>query len=298
MVQKKRAPRTGAAVNRDAARAESSPKRQRLARNGSDPRRAGSGARGTQASDAPGAVYIEGWRAAEEALQTGFPIKRAILAENDRDQRAVQLAQHLGASGVPVVYAPRADLDALSNRGAHQGVILEAGSFPYVGIEDVIADAGTGAALVVLLDHVTDEGNVGAIARSAEVVGASGLVIANKRAAGVGAGTFKASAGAVMHLPIARVPNLPRAIDQLKEAGFWVVGATEHAEATCWDAPLDGRIALVMGSEGEGLSHLVQQRCDTLAKLPQRGSIESLNVAQATTVLCYEWMRRSWDAIK
>ena len=144
-----------------------------------------------------------------------------------------------------------------------------------------------------MLDHVTDQGNLGAIVRSAEVVGAAGVVIANARAAGVGMGAYKASAGAVLHIPIARVPNLTRAIEELKENGFWALAATEHAEQDVWHAPVEGRLALVMGSEGSGISQLVLRSCDNACRLPQRGKIESLNVAQATTVLCYEWLRRT-----
>lgn len=146
---------------------------------------------------------------------------------------------------------------------------------------------------MLVLDHVTDAGNFGAIVRSAEVVGAAGVVIANKRAAEVTVATYKTSAGAVMHLPIAQVPNIARALEDLKEAGFWACGASEHAEQVCWDAPLEGRVALVMGSEGEGISRLVLQTCDFLTKLPQRGETESLNVAQAATALSFEWMRRN-----
>lgn len=239
------------------------------------------------------ALYIEGRRAAAEALRTSFPVKRALIAEGQRDAGTSQYVDAFKAAGIPVDFVPRDTLEEISSHGAHQGIALEVGAFPYKAIEDVIAASGTGPALVVVLDHVTDEGNLGAIARSAEVVGAAGLVIANKRAAGVGVGTFKTSAGAVMHLPIAQVANLARAVDQLKEAGFWVVGATEHAEDIVWDAPLDGRIALVMGSEGEGISRLLLEKCDYLAKLPQRGATESLNVAQAATVFCYEWLRRN-----
>ena len=158
---------------------------------------------------------------------------------------------------------------------------------------DILDRAGDGPALVVVLDHVTDDGNFGAIVRSAEVVGAAGVIIANKRAAGVTVGSYKTSAGAVMHLPIAQVPNIARALDDLKAAGFWVGGASEHAEGSCWDAPFEGRVALVMGSEGDGISRLVLEKCDFLTKLPQRGMTESLNVAQATTALCFEWLRRN-----
>ena len=146
---------------------------------------------------------------------------------------------------------------------------------------------------MVVLDHVTDQGNFGAIARTAEVVGAAGIVIAKARSAGVGVGAYKTSAGAVLHLPIAQVPNLARAIEDLKAAGFWACAATEHATQDVWHAPMGGRLALVMGSEGSGISRLVEERCDFSCRLPQRGRVESLNVAQATAVLCYEWLRRA-----
>lgn len=149
------------------------------------------------------------------------------------------------------------------------------------------------ASLVVLLDHVVDEGNFGAIVRSAEVVGASCVIIANARCASVGVGAYKTSAGAVLHMPIVQVVNLARAIDELKGHGFWVIGASEHAQQTVWNAPFTGNVCLVMGSEENGISSLVQKKCDFICKLPQRGRIESLNVAQAATVMCYEWMRQN-----
>lgn len=251
----------------------------------------------TPRATAPGS-YIEGRRAAAEALRVGFPVKRALLAQGIENEPAIRdLLASLGTAGVPVKQVPRVRLDELSSHGAHQGIMLEVGSFPYADLSDVIERAGTGAALVLVLDHVTDAGNFGAIVRSAEVVGASGVVIPNKRAAEVTVATYKTSAGAVMHLPIARVPNIARAIDELKAAGFWVGGATEHAEDICWDAPFEGRIALVMGSEGDGISRLVLDTCDFTVKLPQLGRTESLNVAQATTALCFEWLRRNRDAL-
>lgn len=252
------------------------------------------------ASCRPAGEYIEGRRPAAEALRTGFPVKRALVAdaEGRRDAALAQLVDQLREANVPVEYVAAEQLDALSSHGAHQGIVLEVGAFPYVDLADVIAAAGVGPALVVVLDHVTDAGNFGAIVRSAEVVGAAGVVIANKRAAEVTVATYKTSAGAVMHLPIARVPNIARALEQLKAAGFWTVGASEHAEGSCWDAPLTGRIALVMGSEGDGISRLVLETCDDLTKLPQRGATESLNVAQAATALCYEWLRVNIAALE
>ncbi len=238
--------------------------------------------------------FIEGRRAAAEALRTGFPVKRALVADGQGSDAALtKLVEQIKAAGLPVKRVPREELDALSSHGAHQGVALEVGAFPYASMRDILDRAGEGPALVVVLDHVTDDGNFGAIVRTAEVVGASGVVIANKRAAGVTVGSYKTSAGAVMHLPIVQVPNIARALDDLKERGFWVGGASEHASEVCWDSPFEGKLALVMGSEGNGISRLVLEKCDFLTKLPQRGQTESLNVAQAATALCFEWARRN-----
>ena len=237
---------------------------------------------------------IEGRRAVEEALGAGVPLKSALvqIQSLDADPALERLAQRLGTAGVSVERVPRNRLDQLSSHGAHQGVIVRAKPFQYVELGDVIAAAGKGNALVLVLDHVTDEGNFGAIVRTAEVVGAAGVVIAKARSASVGVGAYKTSAGAVLHIPIAQVSNLARAIEELKAAGFWSCASTEHAKDDVWSAPLAGRVALVMGSEGEGISRLVLEKCDFACKLPQRGRVESLNVAQACTVMCYEWLRR------
>lgn len=237
---------------------------------------------------------IEGRRAVEEALGAGVPLKSALvqIQSLDADPALERLAQRLDAAGVSVERVPRNRLDQLSSHGAHQGVIVRAKPFQYAELGDVIAAAGKGNALVLVLDHVTDEGNFGAIVRTAEVVGAVGVVIAKARSASVGVGAYKTSAGAVLHIPIAQVSNLARAVEELKAAGFWACASTEHATDDVWSAPLVGRVALVMGSEGEGISRLVLEKCDFACKLPQRGRVESLNVAQACTVMCYEWLRR------
>ena len=243
------------------------------------------------------ADVIFGRRAVAEAIELGLPMKSAfVLSGPDADTTLSSLAQQLAAADVPIEQTTRARLDELSGRGAHQGIVVRVQPFEYASLGRIIRAAGEGDALVVVLDHVTDQGNLGAIVRSAEVVGAAGVVIANARAAGVGMGAYKASAGAVLHIPIARVPNLTRAIEELKENGFWALAATEHADEDVWHAPVEGRLALVMGSEGSGISQLVLRSCDNACRLPQRGKIESLNVAQATTVLCYEWLRRTMAA--
>ena len=148
--------------------------------------------------------------------------------------------------------------------------------------------AGTPIDKIFIARGETDK-TLGHIASTAR---AAGVVVAKARSASVGVGAYKTSAGAVMHIPIAQVPNLARAVEELQRAGFWACAATEHAEQDVWHAPMGGRLALVMGPEGEGISRLVAEKCDFACRLPQRGRVESLNVAQATTVLCYEWLRR------
>lgn len=264
------------------------PKAERAGKNNGKPNRAPR-RENTNKSD-----YIEGRRAVAEALELGIPVQRAlILKDSGADAAALaDLERELKAADIEVERVAKPILDSLSSHGAHQGVMLKVKPYKYAELADVIAAAGEGSALVIVLDHVTDEGNFGAICRTAEVVGAAGVVIAKARAASVGTAAYKTSAGAVMHLPIAQVSNLATALDELKTAGFWAGAATEHAEQNIWDAPLTGRVALVMGSEGSGISRLVGERCDFEFKLPQRGNIESLNVAQATTAIAYEWLRR------
>lgn len=249
-------------------------------------------------SNVEGRVLVEGRRAVDEALAAGVPVRRAHIALNkgSQDPKLARLAAAFEADGVEVDICSKAKLDAMSSHGAHQGVVVELADFPYADLEDVVAAAGTGDALVVVLDHVTDEGNFGAIVRSAEVAGASGVVIPKARAASVGVGAYKTSAGAVLHVPIAQVSNLATAVDRLKEAGFWAGAAIEHADTDVWEAPLAGRFCLVMGNEASGVSRLLLDRCDFSCRLPQRGQVESLNVAQAATVMAYEWMRRLWEA--
>ncbi|MDR1015624.1 MAG: RNA methyltransferase [Coriobacteriales bacterium] len=167
----------------------------------------------------------------------------------------------------------------------------------YATLHDLIALArGKEDALVVALDHITDVGNLGAVLRSAEVVGATGVLVPGKRAAPVNEAAFRASAGAVEHLKVAREANLVSALKRLKEEGFWIAGACERARQDIWHAPLEGRIVLVMGSEDTGLSRLVRETCDFEVRLPQRGLTQSLNVAQAFTAIAYEWLRRASGA--
>lgn len=240
-------------------------------------------------------AIIEGRNAVLEALRSGMPVSRVLVAEGLRPDSTLQeIERSAHERAVPIERVRRKTLDDLSERGAHQGVIARAGELRFTPLDSIVASArGESASLLIALDHITDPGNLGAIARSAEVVGAHGLVVPSRRSAAFSAGAYKAAAGALSWLPIAQVPNLVRALAACKDAGYWIVGASEHAEQTAWEAPLEGRIVLVLGAEDAGLTRLVRERCDLLVGLPVVGHVGSLNVAQAGTVLAYEWLRRN-----
>ena len=247
------------------------------------------------------ADYVEGKRPVIEAMRTDVPLKKILLADNAKREPMIEdILRKARQRDIPVINVPRAELDQKSARGSHQGVMAETRPFPYVGVGDIVgraqeqADAHDGRALVVVCDHITDAGNLGAIIRSAEAVGAAGLVIPNKRSARVEASTYKSSAGAVAHLPIAQTANIASTLDRFKEDGFWACAATEHAGNELWDVNLKGKIALVLGSEHEGVSRLVLEHCDMAGRLPMLGQVESLNVAQSATGAMYEWLRQNW----
>ncbi len=246
------------------------------------------------------ADYIEGKRPIIEALRTEVPLRCIFMADNaKRDPLIEDIMRKARRREVNVKMVPQAKLDEISVRGSHQGVIAQARRFEYLGVGDLIDAAATyadrhgGRALIVLLDHITDAGNLGAVIRSAESVGAVGIIIPNKRSAHVDASTYKSSAGAVAHLGIAQTSNIAQAIKRLQENGFWIAAASEHARDQVWDVNLKGKIGLVMGNEAEGVSRLVLEKCDLLGKLPMMGKVSSLNVAQASTAFMYEWLRQN-----
>lgn len=238
---------------------------------------------------------IEGRNAVVEALRAGQPVRRIVTAQGTKPDRVLdEIARRAREAGIPVETRSRRELDAMSERGAHQGVIAEAAPFEFAPLGDVLrATQDKRSSLVVALDGVTDPGNFGAIVRTAEVAGADAVLVPARRSAAITPGAYKAAAGAFAYMPIARETNLVRALQQLKDAGYWIAGASEDASEPVWSAPIEGRLVLVMGAEGEGLSRLVAETCDFLVSLPQAGRVSSLNVAQAAAVLIYEWVRRS-----
>lgn len=193
--------------------------------------------------------------------------------------------------GVPVRDVPREKIDRLARTRSPQGVIALATGFAYAPLASLLeADA---PALIVALDHVTDPQNVGAIARSAEAAGAHGLVIPDRRSAPVGPVVEKASAGALAHLPVAQVPNLARALTELKTHGLWIVALDAGGEGVIYDLPIASEpLCLVVGSESRGVSRLVRERADQLVRIPMSGRIESLNASAAAAVALFEIRRQ------
>ncbi len=247
------------------------------------------------------ADYIEGRRPILEAMRSGMPLKYILMADNvKRDSLVNDLLRKAKNLEVPVKQISKKKLDEISERGSHQGFIAESRPFEYVNGTYLLnaandyAEAHNGRALIVVCDHITDAGNLGAVARSAEAVGASGLVIPNKRAARVTPATYKSSAGAIAHIPVSQVANIASTLERFKEEGFWVAAASEHASEVVWKANLKGKIVLVLGNEAEGVSRLALDTSDFAVKLPMEGAVSSLNVAQAGTALMYEWLRQNF----
>ena len=235
--------------------------------------------------------WMTGFHAVEEALNAGRALDRIVIARGrhgDRIESVVQLAK---SRGVPVRFEDRAQIDRLSGTREHQGIAALAAAKPTVELEDLLADK-TDRGLLVLLDGVEDPHNLGAIVRTSLAAGAKGVIVPERRAAGLTDTVERASAGALAHLPVARVKNLVRAMEEMKEAGYWLVGLDERAEKSYTDVDLTGSIGIVLGREGEGLHELTRKRCDFLVSLPTIGPVRSLNVSVAAGVMLFEAVRQ------
>ena len=211
--------------------------------------------------------------------------------EGRRSQGAERVADAAAAAGVKVDEVPHGDLAHRSRSGVHQGVGAELAEFRYAELEDLF-DAAPGGAFLLVLDGVTDPQNLGALVRSAHALGAGGVVVPKDRAAGITPAASKAAAGALEHCPVARVTNLSRALEQMKEQGIWTVALAADADRDLGSIDLTAPIALVLGSEGEGVRPLVRKTCDHVARIPMAGQVGSLNVAAAGAVALYEVARQ------
>ncbi|MDO4888178.1 MAG: 23S rRNA (guanosine(2251)-2'-O)-methyltransferase RlmB [Actinomycetaceae bacterium] len=244
---------------------------------------------------AAGHELIAGRNPVVEAVRSGIPLTRVFMVGSlVGDERLGEVVRTATALGTPLVEVSRAQLERMTDGAVHQGIAIEVPPYEYADLTDVVERAGQSAragraGLIVALDSVTDPHNLGAVLRSASAFGADGVVIPERRSAGVGVAAWKVSAGAASRVPVARVPNLVGALERLKKEGYFVVGLDGGADTAIdtlgfADAPL----VLVTGSEGKGLARLTRETCDAIASIPIAAELESLNAAVATGIALYQ----------
>lgn len=235
--------------------------------------------------------YVEGRNAVFEALKAGRPVDKLLLATGTKNMGHILAAAR--ANGVPIQECDRRKLDSVSGSGTHQGIIALCAAASYRELDDLLGLAAQRGEkpLLVLCDGITDPHNLGAIIRSAEVLGAHGVVVPRHRSAGLNAACAKAAAGALEHLPVAKCANLSDAISRLKKAGIFVFAA-DMGGTPAEKLDLTIPCALVIGAEGSGVSQSVRQSADFIVSIPQKGNINSLNASNAAAVLLYEALRQ------
>lgn len=237
---------------------------------------------------------IEGKNAVMEALKAGRTIDKVYIVRGEADKSLKFIASKAKAAGAVVSEVDRRKLDFMSETHAHQGVIAVAAVREYSTVEEILniaAERGE-KPLIVICDEISDPHNLGAIIRTAESAGAHGIIIPKHRSAGVTAIVEKTSAGAVEHMAVARVANINAAMDKLKDAGVWIFGTAADADTGLWQADLKGAAAIVIGSEGEGMSRLVAENCDFKVSIPMHGKVSSLNASAAAAIMLYEAVRQ------
>ena len=237
---------------------------------------------------------LEGRNALTEALRSGRTIDKVFIASGDTDKGLQRLAAQAKEAGAVIVPVDRRKLDQMSTTRAHQGVIALAAAHEYYTIDDLLEEAAARGenALLVICDELSDPHNLGAIMRSAECAGAHGVIIPKRRSVSLTATVAKASAGAVEYMKVARVTNINAAMEELKQKGVWIFGTAAEGSIPMYQADLTGPAAIVIGSEGDGMSRLVRQNCDVTVHIPMKGKISSLNASAAASILLYEAVRQ------
>jgi 23S rRNA (guanosine2251-2'-O)-methyltransferase len=237
---------------------------------------------------------LEGRNSVLEALKANRSINKIFISKGDKEGSIKQIIAIAREKGVIIKEVERGFLDNMSSTHAHQGVIAYVSVKEYVEVDDIlnVARERNEAPFIILLDEITDPHNLGSILRTANAVGAHGVVIPKRRAIGLTASVSKASAGAVEYVPVARVTNLGQTIDYLKKNNIWVVGTDISGEKSFYASDLKGPVALVIGSEGEGIGRLVREKCDFVVNIPMRGQISSLNAAVAGAIVMYEILKQ------
>ena len=235
---------------------------------------------------------IEGRNAVLEAFRSGKCVDKLFILDGCQDGPVRTIAREARKTDTIINYVSKERLDQLSETRAHQGVIAQVAAYEYSTVEEILARAEEKGEppFLILLDNVEDPHNLGAIIRTANLAGAHGVIIPKRRAVGLTSTVAKTSAGAINYTPVAKVTNIVRTIEELKEKGIWFVCADMGGE-TMYDLDLTGPMGLVIGNEGEGVSRLVREACDFTASIPMKGDIDSLNASVAAGVLAYEIVR-------
>ena len=237
--------------------------------------------------------YIEGRNAVLEAYRSGKTIDKLYVLDGCQDGPVKSITREAKKHDSIIHYVTKERLDQISETGKHQGVIAVSAAYAYAEVEDILkaAEEKGEPPFVIILDGIEDPHNLGAILRTANLVGAHGVIIPKRRAVGLTPTVAKTSAGAINYTPVAKVTNISNTIKELKECGMWFVCA-DMGGTKMYDLNLTGSIGLVIGNEGEGVSKLVKENCDMIASIPMKGDIDSLNASVATGVLAYEIVRQ------
>ena len=256
------------------------------------PRRQGAPApraTGAYNAETPNEGVISGRNAVRELLSGGRDVDKIFVARGERTGSIVPLVAEATSRRIPVVEVDRKRLDAMCGHNRHQGIVAMAAETDYATLDDIFARAEEmgEAPLIVIADEIEDPHNLGALIRCAECAGAHGLIVPKRRSVGLTSVVAKASAGAIEHLPIVKVTNLASTIDELKEKGLWLYAADMDG-SPYYDTDWKGACAIVLGSEGFGISRLVKEKCDFIVSLPMKGKINSLNASVAAGILMYE----------
>lgn len=238
-------------------------------------------------------LTIEGRNAVLEAFRAGKTIDKIYIMKDCQDGPIRSIVKEAKKTDAVLNFVPKERLDQISETGKHQGVIAYAAAYSYAEVEDLLraAEEKGEEPFLILLDNVEDPHNLGAVIRTANIAGAHGVIIPKRRAVGLTATVAKTSAGAIHYTPVAKVTNLSQTIEELKKKGLWFVCADMSGESM-YRLNLTGSIGLVIGSEGEGVSRLVKEKCDMVASIPMKGQIDSLNASVAAGILAYEIVRQ------
>ena len=237
---------------------------------------------------------LEGRNPVLEALKSERTINKILVASGDREGSIRQIISLAKEKRIVVQEVNKAKLDSVSTTRAHQGVIAYVATKDYVELEDIleVAESKGEPPFLIILDGITDAYNLGSILRTADSVGAHGVVIPKRRAVGLNSVVSKASAGAIEYVPVARVANIPQTIEYLKSKNIWVIGTDLTGEKSFYKSDLKGAVAIVIGSEGEGMGRLVREKCDFVVNIPMKGEISSLNAAVAAGIVPYEVLKQ------